>query len=237
MQMACKFVVTESGSGLSGSGSGDEEMVADSHENAAKQALNNNNNSSSSSVLEKQTLNVANDNQKQQQQRKGQENLAMTAQQNRERVKEELRSTVGEDGSGSSEIESGDEESGDEESGESGSGLDEGVRAQLIEDMVKSFAKATIKKTNSSEEVEENNKEVNEEKEESGKEDDEDKDGSNERKEESANLGSEYLKTVTRSVDEMDENVALKDADENEVSFIVCALSNDKSSFWFIKMR
>lgn len=104
----------------------------------------------------------------------------------------EGNSAVEEDESGSGETESGNEESG------SGSGEkeDDDVRARLVEDMVTSFAKAAVGKNRTNDEEKE-----------------EEKRGITRGNE----LNTENLTTVTRSVDDIDEDSTTQTGDETEV--------------------
>ena len=117
------------------------------------------------------------------------------------------------------EDENGSGESGNEESGESGSGDDDDeTRAKLVEKMVTTFAKAANFKNDTKED---NEMEEEEEDEESGeeakdtKDEEKNKSFNNEEQTNETYKDNDYTRTVTRSVDDLDENRFSSDNAEN----------------------
>ena len=215
----------ESGLGESGSGSGDDEEVEGEpvqnstanldvnlrfdnlqNTNAVKENTANNNGQNLIQNLQQQ--------QQQQQQPKQLENTKKVAEgQADSRQQDEEKSSA--KGEGRELTESGDEESGDENSGESGSGEeDEGLRSKLVENMVKTFAKAANWKNGTKEENE--TEEENETDEESGEEEEDVK--SNNEGNANERLKNDYLTTVTRSVDDSDRQRPVSQRSTDETS-------------------
>ena len=221
--------------GESGSGSGDDEEVEeepmqngttnfdvnmrfDVKANAAKENKENSKEKNNYNNNNYQSLVQNLQQQKQPMELKNMQNL--TTGQAESRQQSEEKSIVQEE---ESELtESGAEASGDENSGVSGSGEeDEGLRSQLVENMVKTFAKAANWKNATKEENEEEEEE-NETDEESGEEEKDVKPKSegilNERSK------NDYLTTVIRSVDDSESQKSASHRSMNERS------TDDRSS-------